>query len=223
MHNGVSEDRDLCHRASTRGPGLLQGEERMSFKPNEKESALQLIEHMILLISDQFWATKMSVTVSSILYCFLWPYCKTKLNSACQPQPFRHTWPHMAPNGRSASPFWSCTSPRSPNDLSSCYRAIQVGPCCFAYLIYLGFLSLSSVLFLGWSGGSLAGSPVFCFHCVPPGHSLHLPLKAHNGNQGGAVEVFLYHGPQDELGKEAAKEVLLVSCHRWGNQGWACK
>lgn len=44
MHNGVSEDRDLCHRASTRSPGPLQGKERMSFKPNEKESALQLIE-----------------------------------------------------------------------------------------------------------------------------------------------------------------------------------
>lgn len=51
---------------------------------------------MMLLLSDQFWATKMSVTVSSILSCFLWPYCKTKLNSACQPQAFRHTWLQMA-------------------------------------------------------------------------------------------------------------------------------
>lgn len=213
MHNGVSEDRDLCHRASTRSPGLLQGEERMSFKPNEKESALQLIEPYdtadtwpILSYKNVCHRKEHSLLLSLAIL-----QNKTKF---CLP-----AQAHMAPNGRSASPFWSCTSPRSPNDLSSCYHAIQVGPCYFGYLIYLGFLSLSSVLFLGWSGGSLAGCLVFCFHCVPQAIASTYP----NGNRRGAVEVSLSHAPQDELGKAAAKEVLLVPCHRWGNQGWACK
>lgn len=77
------------------GPRLLQGEGCLLtltttillyilIKPNEMADIWPVLSY------------KNVCFLSSILYCSLWLYRKTKLNSACRPQPFRHTQLQMA-------------------------------------------------------------------------------------------------------------------------------
>lgn len=157
--------------------------------------------------------------LSSLLYRSLWLYHKTKLNSACQPPPCRHTWPHMAGG---LAPSHPGLLQRTQRSLPPSSPGPSTLPLLSTYLICSGSLLLSPP-FRSWveARASSAERLVFCLLCASPGHSLHVPLRDSQRGRRTAAEVRPTGttlppscGPRAELEREAATGALLIPCHR---------